>query len=174
MRKSRNRYFYHIFVSPVDAPGAITLNVVWMEIEFDAYKCLAACAHLSITVSEIQRYILWKKSAFYHTPLAFDAPVRGSRRNFGTSSGTDKLEWCRYPTVKKCRRYVYSFSRDPRTWQTDAQTGGQTDGRTVHDSKDRGYASHRAVKTSRTGWNTVRKWGWWLRLLQYVDCLVWF
>jgi len=38
MRKSKNRYFYHIFVSTGDAPGAITLNVVWMEREFDAYK----------------------------------------------------------------------------------------------------------------------------------------
>jgi len=38
MRKSKNRYFYHIFVSPGDAPEAITLNVVWMEREFDAYK----------------------------------------------------------------------------------------------------------------------------------------
>jgi len=28
----------HIFVSPGDAPGAITLNVVWMEREFDGYK----------------------------------------------------------------------------------------------------------------------------------------
>jgi len=38
MRKSKNRYFYHIFVSPGDTPGAITLNVVWMEREFGAYK----------------------------------------------------------------------------------------------------------------------------------------
>ena len=38
MRKSKNRYFYHIFVSPGDAPGAITLNVVLMERESDAYK----------------------------------------------------------------------------------------------------------------------------------------
>jgi len=38
MRKSKNRYFYHFLVSPGDAPGAITLNVVWMEREFDAYK----------------------------------------------------------------------------------------------------------------------------------------
>jgi len=30
--------FYHIFVSPGDAPGAIMLNVVWMETELDAYK----------------------------------------------------------------------------------------------------------------------------------------
>jgi len=42
MRKSKNRYFYHIFVSPGDVPGAVTLNVVWMEREFDAYK-LSRC-----------------------------------------------------------------------------------------------------------------------------------
>ena len=36
MRKSKNRYFYHIFVSPGDAPGAM------MEREFDAYK-LSRC-----------------------------------------------------------------------------------------------------------------------------------
>ena len=28
MRKSKNRYIYHICVSPEDAPGAITLNVM--------------------------------------------------------------------------------------------------------------------------------------------------
>jgi len=38
MRKSKNRYFYHIFVSPGDAFGSITLNVVWMERAFDTYK----------------------------------------------------------------------------------------------------------------------------------------
>jgi len=38
MRKSKNRYFYQIFVSPEDAPGAITLNIVWMEREFHAYR----------------------------------------------------------------------------------------------------------------------------------------
>jgi len=38
MRKSKNRYFYHIFVSLGETPGAITLNVVCMEREFYAYK----------------------------------------------------------------------------------------------------------------------------------------
>ena len=77
MRKSKNRYFYHIFVSPGDAPGAIALNVVWMEKEFDAYKLsLSACAHLTITVSEIQRDIC-EKNRHFIIPLAFDAPVRG-------------------------------------------------------------------------------------------------
>jgi len=42
MHKSKNRYFYHILVSPGDAPGAITLDVVWMERQFDAYK-LSCC-----------------------------------------------------------------------------------------------------------------------------------
>ena len=38
MPKSKNRYFYHIFVSPGDTPSAITLNVVWIKRKFDAYK----------------------------------------------------------------------------------------------------------------------------------------
>jgi len=39
-------------------------------------NCLAACAHLSITVSEIQRDIC-EKIGILSYPLAFDAPVRG-------------------------------------------------------------------------------------------------
>ena len=42
-------------------------------------NCLAACAHLTITVSEIERDIgenNGRKAGFF-TPLAFDAPVRG-------------------------------------------------------------------------------------------------
>ena len=42
MHKSKNRFFYHILVSPGDAHVAIMLNVVWMEREFDAYK-LSRC-----------------------------------------------------------------------------------------------------------------------------------
>jgi len=49
MCKSKNRYFYYIFVSPGDAPGTITLNVVWMEREFDAYKL----ATFKLTVNAI-------------------------------------------------------------------------------------------------------------------------
>ena len=62
MRKSKNRYFYHILVSPDDAPGAITLNVAWMERDFDAYK-LSRC----MCPSDYYRFwdtaiYLWKKS----------------------------------------------------------------------------------------------------------------
>jgi len=39
-------------------------------------NCLAACVHLTIKVSEIERDI-GRKSSFFHNPLAFDAPARG-------------------------------------------------------------------------------------------------
>ena len=138
MRKSKNRYFYHILVSPWDAPGAITLNVVWMEREFDAYK-LSRCMYPSNYNRFWDRVkYLWKKSSFYHTPLHSTPPLGGSRRNTGTPFGMENLKWCRYPMVKKFRRYVYSFWRDPRTWQTDNRTDGRTD-----DSIDRAcIASH--------------------------------
>ena len=45
--------------------------------------CLAACAHLTITVSEIERDIC-EKNRHFIIPLAFDASVGGgSRRNIG-------------------------------------------------------------------------------------------
>ena len=69
MHKSKNRYFYHIFVSPGDAAGAITLNVVWMETwkgNSMLTNGLAACAHLTITISEIERDI-GRKSSIFHT-----------------------------------------------------------------------------------------------------------
>ena len=77
MLKSKNRYFYHIFVSRGYAPVVITLNVVWMEREFDDYtNCLAACAHLTITFSEIERDI-GRKSSFFHTTLDSTPPLGG-------------------------------------------------------------------------------------------------
>jgi len=67
MRKSKNRYFYHIFVSPGDAPGAITLNVVWMEREFHAYQLSRSMYHLSSTVSQLFEPQVQKKSPFSRT-----------------------------------------------------------------------------------------------------------
>jgi len=80
-------------------------------------NCLAECAHLTITVSQIERDI-GRKSSFSHSPLAFDAPVKGVP-NFPSEHRHpvwyEKLEWLGYPTVKKFRRYLYSFSRNSRT-----------------------------------------------------------
>ena len=66
----------NIFVSPGDAPGAITLNVVWMEREFNAYK-LSRCMCRSNYNRFSGRARYWSKIVIFHTPLAFDAPVRG-------------------------------------------------------------------------------------------------
>jgi len=76
-------------------------------------NCLAACAHLTITVSEIQRDIC-EKIVILSYPLAFDGG-EGSRRNIGTLFGMEKLEWCRYPIVKTFRRYLYPFWRNSGT-----------------------------------------------------------
>jgi len=70
---------------------------------------LAAWAHLTISVSGIQRDIgenNGRKAGFFHTPFAFNAIkllVRrnGSRRNSAMTFGTEKLEWIGYPMVKK-------------------------------------------------------------------------
>jgi len=62
MRKSKNRYFYHILVYPGDAPGAITLN--WMEREFDAYKLFCCmCPSKYNRFWDTARY-LWKNRHF--------------------------------------------------------------------------------------------------------------
>jgi len=102
MPKSKNYYFYHIFVSPRDAPEAITLNVVWMEREFDAYKlsrCM--CPSNYYRFWDTARY-LWKKSLFYYTPLHSTPPVRGVPVGISAPPlGRKKLEWCRYPMVKQ-------------------------------------------------------------------------
>jgi len=83
MRKSKNHYFYHIFVSPGDAPGAITLNVVWMEREFDAYK-LSRSVHPSIFNSFPLIRTARAKNRRFHVPqptflFPLETPLRLSR-----------------------------------------------------------------------------------------------
>jgi len=59
------------------------------------------------------------KSRFLPTPPAFDVPVGGgSRQNIAIPFGTDKLEWCGYPMVKKFWRYLYSFWHNARIWHS--------------------------------------------------------
>jgi len=67
MRKSKNRYFYHIFVSLGDAPGVITLNVVWMEREFDAYKLFCSMYPSIFNSFPVIRTASAKKSPFSRT-----------------------------------------------------------------------------------------------------------
>ena len=83
MRKFKNRYFYHIFVSPGDAPGAITSNVVWMEdnsMLTMLTNCLAACTHLSSSVSQLFEPGVQKIAVLKPTFLfLLETPLRLSR-----------------------------------------------------------------------------------------------
>ena len=56
---------------------------------------------------------------------AYRTCIRRSRRSIAMLFGTEKLEWCGYPTVKKFWWYVYSFWHNSRMWQTHTHT--QTD-----------------------------------------------
>jgi len=110
------------FCFPWGRPWAITLNVVWMEREFNAYKlsrCM--CPSKYNRFWDTTRY-RWKNRHFIIPPLHSTPPLGGFPSEYRTPFGTEKLEWCNYPTVKKVRRYVYSFWRDPRTWRTDGRT----------------------------------------------------
>ena len=83
MRNSRNRYFYHIFVSPGDVLGAITLNVVWMEREFDAYKLSRSMYPCIFNSFPDIRTASAKKRHFHVLPPTFlfplETPLRLSR-----------------------------------------------------------------------------------------------
>jgi len=58
----------------------------------------------------------------FFIPLAFGAPVRGPRRNIVIPFGSEKLEWCSYPTVKKSLKMFNRFDRIPACdGQTDRQ-----------------------------------------------------
>ena len=57
-------------------------------------KYLAACAYLTITVSEIERYID-RKSSFFHTPLHSTPPLGGfpSEYCYAVWHGKTKMVW---------------------------------------------------------------------------------
>ena len=62
-------------------------------------NCLAACAHLTITVSEIERDI-YEKNHFI-IPLAFDAPVRGFPSEYRHPFGVEKTRVVSLPDGEK-------------------------------------------------------------------------
>jgi len=103
-----------------DAPGAITLNVVWTEREFDAYKLSRwMCPSKYNRFSDRARYA-----------LAF---------NITTPFGAEKPEWCGYPWWKK---FEDIFIRFGATHERDRQTDGRTDGHHMPTL----VRMHRAVK----------------------------
>jgi len=141
MRKSKNRYFYHIFVSPGDAPGAITLSVVRMEREFDAYKLSrCTCPSKYNRFWDTARY-LWKKSAFYHTPLHSTPPLGGFPSEYRHPLWYWKTRMVSLPDGEK--KFEDIFIRFGATHERDGRTDRQTDIRWQHTAL---MHMHRAVK----------------------------
>ena len=98
-------------------------------------NCLAACTHLSITVSEIQRDIC-EKNRHFIIPLAFDAPVRGFPSEYRHPLWWyGKTRMVSLPDGEKISK-ISLFVLAQLTNVTDAQT----DGRTPGDSTYRAYA----------------------------------
>jgi len=82
---------------------------------------LAACAHLTITVSEIQRDIC-EKNRHFIIPPCIRRPVRGV--SVGLSAppfGMEKLEWLSYHMVKKISK-ISLFVLAQLTNVTDGRT----------------------------------------------------
>jgi len=127
MHKSKNRYCYHFFVPPGDAPGAITLNVVWMEREFDAYKlprCM--CPSDYYRFWDTARY-LWKKSSFCHTPLHSTPPLGGFPSEYRHPLWDGKTRMASLPDgekISKISLFVLTWSTNVTDRQTDRRTDG--------------------------------------------------
>jgi len=142
MRKSKNRYFYHIFVSSGDAPGAITLNVVWMEREFHAYK-LSRC----ICPSNYNRFwdrvrYLWKKSSFYDTPLHSTPQLGGFPSEYRHSLWCGETRMLSLPECEKISK-IYLFILTWSTNVTDVRTDRQTDTAWQHRPRGKMWAAVR-------------------------------
>ena len=61
----------------------------------------------------------WLKIMLFHSPAAFNAPVRGSHQNTAIRLGLEKREWCGYRTVKNSEDM---FTRFDRIHKCDRQT----------------------------------------------------
>ena len=135
MRKSKNRYFYHIFVSPGDVTGAITLNVVWMEREFDAYKLSSCICPFNYNRFWDRARYLWKIVILSY-PLAFDANViiGGFPSEYRHPLWYGKTRMVSLPDGGKISKICLFVL----TWSTNV-----TDGQTLHDSKDRACIASR-------------------------------
>jgi len=64
---------------------------------------------LSNTASYSSRIAFFAYPTCIRRPRSVGGGGGGSRRNIASPFGMEKLEWCGYPTLKKFRRYVYSF-----------------------------------------------------------------
>jgi len=123
MHKSKNLYFYHVFVSPGSKENLMMLT-----------NCLAAYAHQTITVSKIEQDI--GRKSFFHTLLHSTRRPRwgGSRRNrHPVWHGKTRVAWL--PDGEQILK-ISLFELAQLTNVTDTQTDTQT----PHDGIGRAYA----------------------------------
>ena len=125
---SKNCVIYNSYKIAVFTYHSRTLNVVWMEREFDAYKlprCM--CPSKYNRFWDTTRY-LWKYRHFI-IPLAFDAHVRG----VPVGISAPPLVWENYNGVatRRWKNFEDIFIRFGATPERDRQTDRRTDGHRV-------------------------------------------
>jgi len=111
---------------------------------------LAACAHLTITFSEIERDIC-EKVVILSYPLAFDAPVRGVPVRISAPPLVWKSRMVSLSEGEK--NFEDMFIRFDVIHERDRRTDGQTDGHCM--TAKTALASHRVVKTLYSTFCTV-------------------
>jgi len=142
MHKSKNSPFLPHFCFPWARPWRNHAKCCMdrKRIRSMLRNCLAACVHLTITVSEIERDIgenNGRKAGFFHTPL-HSTPLLGgfpSEYRHAVWCGKTRMVWL--PDSKK--NFEDMFIRFDVIHERD----GQTDGQTPHDSIDRACIASR-------------------------------
>ena len=107
---------FNTFLFPLGMPLALgqsrSLLYGWKENSM-LTNCLAECAHVTITVSQIERDIGRKSSFFHSTPL-----LGGSRRISAIPFGTGKTRMAWLHVGEKNSKISYSFWRKFGTQKT--------------------------------------------------------
>jgi len=132
MRKSKNRYFYHIFVAPGDAPGGNNAKCCMDGKTIRCLQIVSLCPSNHNRFWDTARY--WSKSWFFHTPLHSMPPLGGFPSEYRHPLWDGKTRMVSIPDGKK----ISKISLFVLTWSTNV-----TDRRTLDDSKDRACIASR-------------------------------
>ena len=116
-------------------------------------NCIAECAHLTITVSQIERDI-GRKSSLFHTPLHSTPPLGGfpSDQRHPVWHGKTRMAWL--PDGENISK-ISLFVLAQLTNVTDRQTDGRTDRHRVTAIAALYIASHDARQKLRIPFSSV-------------------